>query len=280
MFSTAHAQPVPEPALNPSVADIEAVTASESAAKHPAPRVSPRRKPARRAPGARAAELSSTPAIEIRETWDFSGWTTRLSARPFFGFTVRALEASAPTMIRLSSFSGDAASGSIRSGTTWEGNVAQGAASITIGGTARDDNGWGKTGLALDVSGMNFITITAQRDTGNQAGTLFLQLEDLRLTTSVFSVDTSLISFDTPTQVQISITGWPVGFDSTNITGWNIGGGGLGTQDFRMTLYGVDLSATAIPEPAEIAALSGLVALAAAAYRRRSVKQHSPPSGS
>jgi hypothetical protein len=202
----------------------------------------------------------------------FEQWGYTFGAQSTFLHT-HQLAASLPTTIPLSSFTGDANSGSVRTGTSWEGNVTQGAASITVGGTARDDNGWGRTGMLLDVSGMNSITITAARNAGNAAGSLFLQLEDLRLVTSVFSVDTSLISFDTPTQVYIAVSAWPSGFDPTQVTGWSIGGGGVGTQDFRMTLYEVGFSATAIPEPAEITTALGLAALAAAAYRRRIVQR-------
>ena len=38
--------------------------------------------------------------------------------------------------------------GSARAGTSWVGQVTQNANTLTVGGTAADDNGWGTTGLA------------------------------------------------------------------------------------------------------------------------------------
>ncbi len=188
-----------------------------------------------------------------------------------------------PEPIVISSFDGTVASGGIRTNTTWVGQVTQGAGYITIGGSARDDNGWGSTGLSLNATGLNTLTVTAQRDAGNAGGWLFLQFEDHRLTTSVFSLSSLLFAVGAPTQVQIVLGVWSSGFDFTQITGWSIGGGGLGTQDFRMTLHDVSLSATAIPEPATVAGLMGLAALGAGVWRRRSLKSRvrgasKPPS--
>ena len=136
-----------------------------------------------------------------------------------------------PESLVLSSFDGTAGSGSIRTGTKWVGNVSQSAGYITIGGTARDDNGFGATGLSLNATGMNTLTVTAQRNAGNTAGSLFLQLEDRHVGTLLFAVDTSLFAVGTPTQVQIVIGVWSSDFDFTQISGWNIGGGGVGTLD-------------------------------------------------
>ncbi len=174
-----------------------------------------------------------------------------------------------PEPIVISSFDGTAGSGGIRAGTTWVGQVTQGVGYLTIGGTARDDNGWGATGLSVNATGLNYITITAQRDAGHAASSLFLQLEDRYVGTRVFGLDSSLFAVGTPTQVQIVLGVWSGGFDFTQITGWNIGGGSLGTLDFRMTLHDVTLTASAIPEPATYAALMGAALLGLAVVRRR-----------
>ncbi len=174
-----------------------------------------------------------------------------------------------PEPLVLSSFDGTAASGGIRPGTTWVGQVTQGTGYITIGGSARDDNGWGATGLTLDATGMNSITITGQRNVGHVAGSLFLQLEDRAIGTRIFAFDSTLFAVGTPTQVQIVIGVWSSDFDFTQISGWNIGGGGVGQQDFRMTLQNVTLSASAIPEPSTCAAIMGATLLGFAFLRRR-----------
>jgi hypothetical protein len=40
------------------------------------------------------------------------------------------------------------------------GNTTQNATTLTVGGNARDDNGWGATGLSLNATGMNVLTVT------------------------------------------------------------------------------------------------------------------------
>lgn len=155
--------------------------------------------------------------------------------------------------VTLSSFSGGPTDGSIRAGTTWVGQVTQNPASISIGGTARNDNGWGATGLSVNATGLNFLNITAQRDPGNASPSLFVQFEDRFLNTHVASVDLSLFAAGSMSFVQISLGPWPTVFDTTQITGWTIGGGGLGTTDFRMTFQNLELtSIVAVPEPSVV----------------------------
>jgi hypothetical protein len=178
-----------------------------------------------------------------------------------------------PSSVLLSSFGGDAGSGRVLPGTTWEGNVTQNAGSITVGGTANDDNGWGRTGLSLNATGMSFIAITAQRDSGNQAASVFLQFEDRNLRTQVFSVSTSQFAIGVPTTVHIPIGAWTINFGSSDIASWSIGGGGTGGGDsavsFRLTLDELSFTASAIPEPATYAAILAVVALGCAVRRRR-----------
>jgi len=174
-----------------------------------------------------------------------------------------------PAPITLSTFGGEPGGGSIRPGSTWVGNVTPGAGYITIGGNARDDNGWGATGLNLNLTGMNTLTITAQRDPGHATSSLFLQIDARDLTAHYFAVSSSLFAVGTPTQVQIVIGVWSSDFDFTQITSWSIGGGGLGVDNFRMTLSEVGFSASAIPEPSTYAAWAGMATLACAFWRRR-----------
>lgn len=179
--------------------------------------------------------------------------------------------------IVLSTFSPEFPSGgSERLGTSWIGNVTQHATSITVGGTARDDNGWGVTGLSLDARAMNSLVITAQRDPGNTAATLFVQFEDLFLRTRIVSVSTSAFSLGSLTTVTVPLTAWTVDFGPSQITGWSIGGGGVGTEDFRMTFDTLSFTASAIPEPATYATLLGVSALALAAHHRRRNRPRSP----
>jgi hypothetical protein len=65
------------------------------------------------------------------------------------------------------------------------------------------------------------------------------------------------------------LAAWTVDFGPTHITGWSLGGGGLGTENFRMTFDTLAFTTSAIPEPSTYAALLGLTALALAALRRK-----------
>lgn len=175
-----------------------------------------------------------------------------------------------PLTLLLSDFTaGSSTGGSERSGTSWTGNITQNAGSISVGGSARDENGWGATQLSLDASGMNTLVLIAQRDFGNATPVLFVQFEDFRLRTHVVSINTSLFATGTLTTVAVPLTGWTLDFGPSQITGWSIGGGGLGTTDFRMTFDSLSFSASAIPEPATYATLAGLLALGVAFTRQR-----------
>lgn len=171
--------------------------------------------------------------------------------------------------ILLSSFDGTVGSGSIRADSSWGGNVTQNPSSITVAGSAVDDNGWRATNLSLDASGMNFLTITAQRDAGNLAKAIAVQFEDRDSRTKVFSVSTSLFAVGTPTTVQLPLTGWTIDFGASSISTWSIGGGSVGTEAIRMTFDEFTLSASAIPEPGTYAALLGAGTLVLAAWCRR-----------
>ena len=147
--------------------------------------------------------------------------------------------------IILDTFNSGAATGSVRTGTSWVGQTTQNAGTLTVGGGALDDNGWGATRLSLNATGMNFLAITAQRDTGHTAPSFVIQFEDRNLNTQVFSVNASAFTTGSLATVQITLGNWSSGFDRTQITGWSIGGGSVGTAPFRMTFDHLQLSATA-----------------------------------
>jgi hypothetical protein len=176
---------------------------------------------------------------------------------------------SEPATILLSNFAGNGADGAVRSSTTWVGQTTQQAETLVVAGTARDDNGWGATGLSLNAGAMLYLNITAQRDAGNLAPTLFVQFEDLSLRTKIVSVSTAQFALGSQTLVQIPLNGWTIDFGPSQITGWSLGGGSVGTTDFRMTFDSLSLTATAIPEPATVALLAATAALGATAWRRR-----------
>lgn len=183
-----------------------------------------------------------------------------------------------PSTLLLSSFDGSPESGSAHEARTWAGNVLQGAGFITVGGSAGSDNGWiSQTQLGLDATGMRFLNITAQREAGNAASRLFLQFEDAYVNTFVLSIDTAAFAFGEATEASIAIDSWgDDGFDFTQIGSWSLGGGGVGTEAFRMSFFNLEFSRdpVAVPEPAETVGASGLAALAVAGwYRRRRGKR-------
>ncbi len=174
-----------------------------------------------------------------------------------------------PSPILLSSFSGGTTDGAVRGGTTWVGQTTQHAGTLSVGGTARDDNGWSATRLSVDASGMTYLNVTAQRDAGHAAPTVFIQFEDLSLRTKIVSVSASQFAVGAMTLVQVPLTGWTIDFGPSQIVSWSLGGGSVGTTDFRMTFDSLSLTATAIPEPASVGVLVAAAALGAAVCWRR-----------
>ncbi len=191
------------------------------------------------------------------------------SSRPAAPFE-QLLGVSDSGTLLVSSFGGGSTDGAVRTGTTWTGQVTQHADTLAVGGTARDDNGWGATHVSLDASGMSYLNIVAQRNAGHAASTLSIQFEDYSLQTKVVSVSTSQFAFGAMTLVQVPLTGWTIDFGPSQITSWSLGGGSVGTVDFRMTFDSLSFTTTAIPEPATYAAFLALATLALAAHRRRS----------
>ena len=176
----------------------------------------------------------------------------------------------ASAQVLLDNFNSGSATGAVVGGSSWVGQVTQNATTITVGGAANDDNGWGTTSVNVDATGMNFVTFIAQQDAGNAATTLKIQFEDINLLTQVYSVATSSFAVGSLTPVSIALS-WTGGFDPTQITGWNIGGGGITTSgpDFAMTFDNLAFTTTAVPEPSTYAAVAGVLVLGVAAWRRR-----------
>ena len=152
--------------------------------------------------------------------------------------------------LELDSFAQPGAQGAVLPASTWAaaGNVIRLPDAIGVTGTARDDNGWGATGLNVDGRAMAYVTLVAQSDVGNQAGSLVFQLEDAALRTHTVAVPTTQFALGVRTTVQVPLGAWPAAtvFDAARITGWTLGGGTLGLVPFRMTLDQVALTATAV----------------------------------
>eukprot|EP01036_Dinobryon_divergens_P034980 gene34980-45271_t len=151
--------------------------------------------------------------------------------------------------LNVENFNNPGATGAVILGTSWANQVTRGPDSIIVAGTAKDDNGWGATDQSLNATGMNFVTIFARLDVGNQAPSLVLSFVDqASLKTHQISVPTSLFSTTTITAVQVPIGVWPStpppAFNIANIKEWSIGGGTTGLVPFRMTIDHVALSAT------------------------------------
>lgn len=165
--------------------------------------------------------------------------------------------------------------GSAVAGGSWVGQVTQNATTITVAGTAHDDNGWGVTNLVsvLDLSLMNTVRITAQLDAGNTATSFNIQFFDTGLGGQAFSISSSAFVTGVMTTVNIPVT-WLSGIDPTQINGWTIGGGNSITTgpDFRMTIDQVALTTSAVPEPSTYAAIVGALALGLGVWRRRATQ--------
>jgi len=156
---------------------------------------------------------------------------------------------SAQTVV-LDNFNSGTVRGAPIAGYSWVGQVTQNSQSITVGGTARDDNGWGATGLSLNLSGLNYVRITAQRDAGNLNQSLALQLvNNDTLDTLIVSVASSAFLQGAMTQVQIPIAALLGGFNLSNIGDWSLGGmlPNPGTSAFRMTIDHLAMSNALLP---------------------------------
>lgn len=172
-------------------------------------------------------------------------------------------------IIVLDDFNTGTVSGQTKASTSWVGQVTQNSTTITVGGSAQNDNGWEDTGLSLNLSAMNFIYITGQRDSGHNSATNFVvEFIDSSLGAQQFTVSTNSFLVGSMTMVEIAIGSWTI--DPTQITDWTIGGGTTPTLAFRMTLDNLKVSASAIPEPSTYAAMAGALALGLVVWRRRS----------
>ena len=173
----------------------------------------------------------------------------RLSSLLFL-LVISAVRLAAQTVV-LDNFNSGTVTGAPVAGsipTSWVGQVTQNSQSITVGGTARDDNGWGATGLSLNLSGLNYVRITAQRDAGNLNQSVALQLvNNDTLDTLIVSVASSAFVLGSMTQVQIPIAALLGSFDLSNIGDWSFGGGALPTTAFRMTIDHLAMSNALLP---------------------------------
>lgn len=186
------------------------------------------------------------------------------------GLAALAVSASAQ-IVSLDTFDFNATTGAELAGSSWEGNISYGATSITVGGSAQSDNGWGTYSTFVDATDMAYLAVTAQLTGSHDVGALFtIQFEDMNLNTSILAFSTSDLSFDGLTTLYVPLA-WSEGFDLTQITGWTIGGGdpSPGFLAYGLTLEDLSLTASAIPEPGTYALWLGAAAACYAVVRRR-----------
>ena len=175
--------------------------------------------------------------------------------------------------VELENFSATGATGAVRPGSTWVGNVQRLTETIVVGGTAKDDNGWGGTSAGLNLSAMRYVTITGQRNAGNEAPFVVLELRDANLNPHVVSASSAQFSNTAPTAVEVSLGTWSAGFNPAQVREWTIGGGTVGLLAFRMTLdhiafaaSGSALAPVITAQPADVlATLGGSAAFTVAA---------------
>lgn len=186
-----------------------------------------------------------------------------------------AATVSAQTLLLEDFGDGGNTTGSVISGTSWVGQLTQNATTLTVGGTALSDSGWGATGLTLgNLSSFAYVALSLQLAPTNAATSIFVTFDD---GSSVQTVTFLASSFSTSafTTVYVPIT-WTI--NPATVEGWNIGGGaappGTGSPAFRMTFDTLQLSVSGapIPEPSTYAAIFGALALGFVAYRRRSLR--------
>ena len=173
--------------------------------------------------------------------------------RPFAaGLFTAAIALAQP--VELENFSATGATGAVRPGSTWVGNVQRLTDTIVVGGTAKDDNGWGGSSAGLDLTAMKFVTITGQRNAGNEAPFVVLELRDANLTPHVVSVSSTQFSATGPTAVEVPLGAWAAGFNPAQVREWTIGGGTIGLLPFRMALDQIAFAASGSSLPPSITA--------------------------
>ncbi|MFM8334255.1 MAG: immunoglobulin domain-containing protein [Opitutaceae bacterium] len=173
--------------------------------------------------------------------------------RPFAaGLFTAAIALAQP--VELENFSATGATGAVRPGSTWVGNVQRLTDTIVVGGTAKDDNGWGGSSAGLDLTAMKFVTITGQRNAGNEAPFVVLELRDSNLTPHVVSVSSTQFSATGPTAVEVPLGAWAAGFNPAQVREWTIGGGTIGLLPFRMALDQIAFAASGSSLPPSITA--------------------------
>lgn len=182
------------------------------------------------------------------------------------------LAVSGKAQLVLETFDSETRTGAVVFGTTWVNQITQNATTLTVGGTASDDNGWGAANLNINGTNFSFLEITAQRDAGHNAATaLTITFEDDNFNPFTLQVPTSSFAIGSLTTVSIPVS-WG-SFSSSSITGWTIGGGTSGLNAFRMTFDNLALATTqAIPEPSTYAMLAAGLLVVGFTVRRRMVR--------
>jgi hypothetical protein len=181
---------------------------------------------------------------------------------------VMSLSLSAQSL-NLDDFGNGTTTGEVISGTSWVGQLTQNATTLTVGGSALSDSGWGAVNLALpDLSTFSFVALTLELLGDNTAANIFVTFDDGGDFQTV-TFNTSSFSVGAMTTVYVPIA-WTI--NTATVEAWNIGGGipppGTGSPAFRMIFDNLALT-SAVPEPSTYAMIAGVLVLGLAAWRRR-----------
>ena len=173
----------------------------------------------------------------------------------WLGLVAGLLSGASAQTVTLDNFNDPGAAGAVLAGTSWVNQVTRNASTITVGGNARDDSGWGRDPVlpSINAATMTHIAIIGQRDANNATTSLKIELNDSNLETIIVSIPTEQFALGTLTTVSVPVS-WPAGFNRSAIARWTIGGGAAptGLLAFRMTFDQLSLTGGVAPTPPTI----------------------------
>jgi hypothetical protein len=174
----------------------------------------------------------------------------------------------------LDDFGSGTTTGQVIPSSSWFNQLTQTSTSLIVGGTALSDSGWQAINLTLpDLSGYHYLALSAQLSATNAALNIFVTFDGGLNGVQTFAFPASSFSVSSMTTVYVPVV-WTI--IPTTVEAWNIGGGytppGTGSPAFQMTFDNLALTTSAVPEPGTYAALTGLIVLGFAVWRRRAVR--------